>query len=77
MPAFGAVPGLTVFSTACVVLLGACYLGVAAVISQSESARRIWKRLATVVVLMFALTTAVVLITTIVENQYTTRITGG
>lgn len=77
MSIFGTVPGLTVFSVACVVLLGGTFVGVATLLSESVSAQRVWKPLVISVVLMFALTTAIVLIATIVENQNMTRITGG
>jgi hypothetical protein len=77
MSAFGAVPGLTIFTLASVLLLGATYLGAAAYISFSGEAQRSWQRVVVPVLLMFTLTTALALISAIAENQFMTKITGG
>jgi biotin transporter BioY len=77
MSAFGEVPGLTIFTLASVMLLGATYLGCAAFISFSGEAQRAWKKVVIPVLLMFILTTALALISAIAENQFVNRITGG
>jgi hypothetical protein len=76
MPAFGAVPGMTILTMALVLMLGATYLGAAAFISHSGGAQRSWKFVVLPVVFMFFLTDTVALISMIVENHYVTRITG-
>ncbi|HVC23015.1 MAG TPA: hypothetical protein VNH82_06275 [Candidatus Dormibacteraeota bacterium] len=77
MSAFGAVPGLTIFTLASVMLLGAAYLGCAAFISFSGEAQRSWPKVVIPVMLIFTLTTCLALISTIAENQFVNRVTGG
>lgn len=77
MAAFGAVPGLTIFTLASVMILGACYLGCATFISFSVTAQRSWQKVLIPVFLIFSLTTALALISTIAENQFVTHVTGG
>jgi hypothetical protein len=77
MSAFGAVPGMTIFTLALVMLLGGTYLVTAAFLSWSGGAARAWKVVVMPVMFMFAITVALALITAIVENQFHTRITGG
>ncbi|MGC2190794.1 MAG: hypothetical protein WA751_00460 [Candidatus Dormiibacterota bacterium] len=77
MSIFGAVPGLTIFTMASVLVLGATYLGCATYISFSRSGQITWQKVAIPVLLMFSLTTAVALLSAIAENQFVNRITGG
>jgi Na+/phosphate symporter len=77
MSAFGAVPGLTIFTLASVFMLGATFLGCATYISFSREGQASWRRVAIPVLFMFGLTTALALISAIAENQFVNRITGG
>jgi hypothetical protein len=77
MSAFGAVPGLTIFTLASVIVFGATYLGAATWITHSGEAQRSWKYVAVPVVFMFGLTLAFALISAIAENQFVNRLTGG
>jgi hypothetical protein len=77
MSAFGAVPGLTIFTLASVMLLGATYLGCATFISFSGEAQRSWPKVVIPVMLVFTLTTCLALISAIAENQFVNRVTGG
>jgi len=76
MSAFGAVPGLTIFTLASVMLLGATYLGAATYLSFAGDSARTWRAVVAPVVLMFALTVALALISCIAENQFISRISG-
>jgi hypothetical protein len=77
MSAFGAVPGLTIFTLASVMVLAACYLGVATYICWADAGHRHWKVAALPVLGLFVLTTCFALISAIAENQFVTRVTGG
>lgn len=77
MSAFGAVPGLTIFTLASVMLLGVAYLGCATFLSFSGEAQRSWPKLVIPVMLIFALVTSLALISAIAENQFVNRVTGG
>lgn len=76
MSVFGAVPGMTIFTMAAVILLGVTYLGTAALLSFSGEAQRAWRPVLAPIIFLFVLTTVAALISAIVENQFITRITG-
>ncbi|MGH7665784.1 MAG: hypothetical protein ACREN1_00485 [Candidatus Dormibacteria bacterium] len=77
MSAFGAVPGLTIFTMGSVIVLGVVYLVAATYVCYAGDGRPTWKFAAIPVALVFALTTALALISTIAENQFVTHVTGG
>jgi hypothetical protein len=77
MSAFGAVPGLTIVTLASVMVMGACYLGVATYVCWSDSGHHHWRAAALPVVGLFAITTCFALIAAIAENAFVTRVTGG
>ncbi|HEY6538434.1 MAG TPA: hypothetical protein VI138_05265 [Candidatus Dormibacteraeota bacterium] len=77
MAAFGAVPGLTIFTLAAVIILGGTYLGAAYYVSFAGAGQSVWKRAIVPVCLMFVLTTVLALLSAIAENQFVNRVTGG
>ncbi|MGH7758452.1 MAG: hypothetical protein ACREN7_03985 [Candidatus Dormibacteria bacterium] len=77
MGAFGHVPGLTIFTLASVIVLGAAYLASATYLSFAVAAHRTWRVAVLPVLGIFVLTTCLALISAIAENQFVTRITGG
>ncbi|MGH7691279.1 MAG: hypothetical protein ACREOA_01025 [Candidatus Dormibacteria bacterium] len=77
MSAFGAVPGLTIFTLAAVMMLAVVYLVAATYVCYAGDGRPTWKFAAIPIALVFALTTVLALLSTIAENQFVTHVTGG